>query len=97
MPDNPVGFPFFGETDNHNRQELKRSSIVTSLWTMLWCLPSPNPKVVIKVCTRGLCSTVMDGCIDVVFYDITTLYFEAADEDDLRRTEYAIDGKFDCT
>ena len=23
--------------------ELKRSSIVTSLWTMLWCLPSPTP------------------------------------------------------
>lgn len=39
---------------------------------------------------------VMGGCIDVVFYDITTLYFEAADEDDLRRTGYSKDGKFDC-
>ena len=29
-------------------------------------------------------ATTMGGCIDVVFYDITTLYFEAADEDDLR-------------
>lgn len=38
----------------------------------------------------------MGGCIDVVFYDITTLYFEAADEDDLRRTGYSKDGKFDC-
>lgn len=28
------------------------------------------------------------GCIDVVFYDITTLYFEVAGEDDLRRTGY---------
>lgn len=41
-------------------------------------------------------ATVMGGCIDVVFYDITTLYFETADEDDLRRTGYSKDGKFDC-
>ena len=41
-------------------------------------------------------ATTMGGCIDVVFYDITTLYFEAADEDDLRRTGYSKDGKFDC-
>lgn len=41
-------------------------------------------------------ATAMGGCIDVVFYDITTLYFEAADEDDLRRTGYSKDGKFDC-
>ncbi len=39
---------------------------------------------------------MMKGCIDIVFYDITTLYFEAADEDDLRRTDYSKDGKFDC-
>lgn len=38
----------------------------------------------------------MGGCIDVVFYDISTLYFEASDEDDLRRTGYSKDGKFDC-
>lgn len=41
-------------------------------------------------------ATTMGGCIDVMFYDITTLYFEAADEDDLRRTGYSKDGKFDC-
>ena len=38
----------------------------------------------------------MGGCIDVEFYDITTLYFEVAGEDDLRRTGYLKDGKFDC-
>ena len=32
----------------------------------------------------------------IMLYDITTLYFEAADEDDLRRTGYSKDGKFDC-
>lgn len=39
---------------------------------------------------------MMHGCIDVVFYDISTLYFEASDEDDLRRTGFSKDGKFDC-
>ncbi len=41
-------------------------------------------------------ASLMGGCIDVVFYDISTLYFEAADEDELRRTGYSKDGKFDC-
>jgi len=36
------------------------------------------------------------NAIDVVFYDITTLYFEASSEDDLRRTGFSKDGKFDC-
>ncbi|MFC1521386.1 IS1634 family transposase [Elusimicrobiota bacterium] len=32
--------------------------------------------------------------ISVVFYDMTTLYFEAGDEDDLRKTGFSKDGKF---
>lgn len=36
------------------------------------------------------------GRVDVVFYDITTLCFEAAEADDLRRAGYSKDGKFDC-
>lgn len=31
--------------------------------------------------------------LTVVFYDVTTLYFEAADEDDLRRAGFSKDGK----
>lgn len=34
------------------------------------------------------------GQITVVFYDMTTLYFEAADEDDLRKIGFSKDGKF---
>jgi hypothetical protein len=34
------------------------------------------------------------GSISVVFYDMTTLYFEAEDEDDLRKIGYSKDGKF---
>ena len=36
------------------------------------------------------------GKITVLFYDVTTLYFEASDEDDLRRTGFSKDGKFQC-
>lgn len=36
---------------------------------------------------------VLKGKIDVVFYDMTTLYFEASEEDDLRKTGFSKDGK----
>ncbi len=35
---------------------------------------------------------VVGGEINVVFYDMTTLYFEASDEDDLRKTGFSKDG-----
>lgn len=34
------------------------------------------------------------GVISVVFYDMTTLYFESEDEDDLRKIGFSKDGKF---
>lgn len=37
---------------------------------------------------------LLGGNITVVFYDMTTLYFEAEDEDDLRKIGYSKDGKF---
>jgi transposase len=39
---------------------------------------------------------VLHGQISVVFYDLTTLYFEASDEDDLRKTGFSKDGKHGC-
>jgi transposase len=36
--------------------------------------------------------TLQDN-ISVVFYDMTTLYFEASDEDDLRKMGFSKDGK----
>jgi transposase len=36
---------------------------------------------------------VLNNRINVVFYDMTTLYFEASDEDDLRKTGFSKDGK----
>lgn len=39
---------------------------------------------------------VLKNNISVVFYDMTTLYFETSDEDDLRRTGFSKDGKHQC-
>lgn len=36
---------------------------------------------------------VLGNDISVVFYDMTTIYFEASDEDDLRKTGFSKDGK----
>ncbi len=36
------------------------------------------------------------GEIRIVFYDMTTLYFEAENEDDLRKIGFSKDGKFQC-
>lgn len=36
---------------------------------------------------------ILNNNISVVFYDMTTLYFEASDEDDLRKTGFSKDGK----
>lgn len=36
---------------------------------------------------------ILQGNISIVFYDMTTLYFEASDEDDLRKTGFSKDGK----
>jgi len=35
------------------------------------------------------------GTVSVVFYDMTTLYFEAEEEDDLRKIGFSKDGKFE--
>jgi transposase len=40
--------------------------------------------------------SVLKGKIKVVFYDMTTLYFESSDEDDLRKTGFSKDGKHQC-
>lgn len=36
---------------------------------------------------------LLGGNLSVVFYDVTTLYFEASQEDDLRKTGFSKDGK----
>lgn len=36
---------------------------------------------------------VLDGHINIVFYDVTTLYFETDEQDDLRKTGFSKEGK----
>lgn len=36
---------------------------------------------------------ILDDKLSVVFYNLTTLYFEAVDEDELRKTGFGKDGK----
>lgn len=36
---------------------------------------------------------ILKGEINIVFYDMTTLYFESSDEDDLRKSGFSKDGK----
>ena len=36
---------------------------------------------------------ILQGNISIVFYDMTTLYFEASEENDLRKTGFSKDGK----
>jgi transposase len=36
---------------------------------------------------------ILEGKISIVFYDMTTLYFEASDEDDLRKAGFSKDGR----
>lgn len=38
-------------------------------------------------------SKILDGHIGVLFYDVTTLYFEADYEDDLRKTGFSKEGR----
>jgi transposase len=39
---------------------------------------------------------VLQGKVDVIFYDLTTLYFEASEEDDFRKAGFSKDGKHQC-
>jgi hypothetical protein len=41
----------------------------------------------------GHTKKIVNNQISIAFYDITTLYFETSDEDDLRKTGFGKDGK----
>ena len=37
--------------------------------------------------------SILNNCISIVFYDVTTLYFEVDNEDELRKTGFSKEGK----
>jgi transposase len=53
-------------------------------------------KTRVEVISYARTKSVLGEKVDVVFYDMTTLYFEASDEDDLRKTGFSKDGKNQC-
>lgn len=50
-------------------------------------------KAKVEQVTFGHFKKVLGGQFGIVFYDMTTLYFETPDEDDIRRIGYSKDGK----
>ncbi len=65
-----------------------------SLYRSLDLLHEKYKKAVERISYEHTKKTV--GTISVVFYDMTTLYFETEDEDDLRKIGFSKDGKFQC-
>lgn len=53
-------------------------------------------KHIVEQITFDYTKRVVGGDISVCFYDMTTLYFEASEEDDLRRCGFSKDGKHSC-
>lgn len=39
---------------------------------------------------------LFNGKLSIVFYDVTTIYFESSEEDELRKTGFSKDGKHQC-
>ena len=67
---------------------------VNDIYRFLDTLNAVHKKTVEKIAfehTRKIIET-----ITVVFYDMTTLYFEAEEEDDFRKIGFSKDGKFQC-
>ena len=65
-----------------------------TVYRFLDTLNDVHKKTVEKISYKHTKKTI--GTISVVFYDMTTLYFEAEDEDDLRKIGFSKDGKFQC-
>ena len=55
--------------------------------------PKPDYKSLVEQISYNHTKKVVGGSISVCFYDMTTLYFEATDEDDLRKAGFSKDGK----
>jgi len=52
-----------------------------------------KPKTIVEQISFKHTLKLFKGNISIVFYDVTTLYFESSDEDDLRKTGFSKDGK----
>lgn len=65
---------------------------VSTVYTFLDRLHNRYKSQVEEISYRHTCAILKT--VTVVFYDVTTLYFEAEEEDDLRKIGFSKDGKF---
>lgn len=65
---------------------------IDAVYRFLDKLQSQYKDLVESICFEHT-KKILGGMVSVVFYDMTTLYFEASDEDDLRKIGYSKDGK----
>jgi transposase len=56
----------------------------------------PDIKSEVEKISFARTKEVLQDRVDVVFYDLTTLYFEASEEDDFRKAGFSKDGKHQC-
>ena len=56
----------------------------------------PDMKTRVEEIAYSHTCKVLGGTPAIVFYDMTTLFFESSDEDDLRKTGFSKDGKHQC-
>ncbi|HRN93785.1 MAG TPA: IS1634 family transposase [Chitinophagales bacterium] len=73
----------------------KYKGIEVSVYSIYRYLDKLHSEQIAKVEEISLHHTlqVLGNNLSVVFYDVTTLYYEAANEDDLRKTGFSKDGK----
>jgi len=57
---------------------------------------TPDYKTLVEQISYEHTKKVVGGKVTVCFYDMTTLYFEAAEEDELRKCGFSKDGKHSC-
>jgi transposase len=72
----------------HFNIEVSAQTIYRALDTL-----DDDHKKIIEDCTYQYIKTMSGGEVSLVFYDMTTLYFETETEDDLRKIGYSKDGK----
>lgn len=66
---------------------------ISKIYRFLDALENTHKEIIERIAFNHT-KSVLQGKIAVVFCDMTTLYFEAEDEDDLRKIGFSKDGKF---
>lgn len=89
------------KTARYLKQYLNKDHSINSVYRFLDNLcyregkhaKKPDIKSQVEQATFEYTRKVSGGQVSIVFYDMTTLYFEASDEDDLRITGFSKDGR----